>query len=82
MLFKQISYFVIFTCTSFAFAQEQATIILDELIISDYKLNSHNKTQTIHKINDSIIQQANGNLTDLLLMNSSIYFKEKAVLCM
>lgn len=76
MLFKQISYFVIFTCTSFAFAQEQATIVLDELIISDYKLNSHNKTQTIHKINDSIIQQANGNLTDLLLMNSSIYFKE------
>jgi len=76
MLFKNISYFVIFTISSFATAQEQAHFVLDELIISDYKLNSHNKTQTIHKINDSIITQANGSLTDLLLMNSSIYFKE------
>lgn len=76
MLFKNISFFVIFTCSTFATAQEYSTFVLDELIISDYKLNSHNKTQTIHKINDSIIQQANGSLTDLLLMNSSIYFKE------
>lgn len=76
MLFKNISYFVIFTCSTFAFAQEETTFVLDELIISDYKLNSHNKTQTIHKINDSIITQSNSSLTDLLLMNSSIYFKE------
>lgn len=76
MLLKQFSYFVIFTFSAFASAQEQETFVLDELIISDYKLNSHNKTQTIHTISDSIIQQNNGSLTDLLLMHSSIYFKE------
>lgn len=76
MQFKQLSFFVFFSISAVAFSQENAHTVLDELIISDYKLQSHNKTQTIHKINDSIIEQNNGSLTDLLLINSSIYFKE------
>lgn len=76
MLLKKISLFVIFSISAIAFSQENATTVLDELIISDNKLKSHNKSQTIHRINDSIIQQNTGSLTDLLLLNSSIYFKE------
>jgi len=76
MRIKQLLFFVVSSYASSAFAQEQPVTVLDELIISDYKLNSYNKSQTIHQINDSIIKQTNGSLTDLLLINSSIYFKE------
>ncbi|MDN3706441.1 TonB-dependent receptor [Myroides ceti] len=67
--------FSILACHTYAQENNQHTE-LEELIITDDKLRTHNLSQTIRKINDTVVKTSNGSLTDLLLFNSSIYFKE------
>ncbi|THF49847.1 TonB-dependent receptor [Flavobacterium supellecticarium] len=52
------------------------TINLNEVIVSDVQLRDNNVSQTVLKLNDSIIQQNQPALTSLLNYNSVIYFKE------
>lgn len=67
--------FSILACHTYAQENNQHTE-LEELIITDDKLRTHNQSQTIRKINDTVVKTSNGSLTDLLLFNSSVYFKE------
>lgn len=62
---------------STAYAQDSlVTNELHELVITDEKLQSHNKSQHILILSDSLIDESSGTFTDLLLFNSPIYFKE------
>ena len=62
-------------CTSF-FAQNKPTNQLDEVLVSDTKLQKFSSSQTILALNDSILAHNQPLLTDLLQNNSVIYFKQ------
>lgn len=52
------------------------TIYLSDLVVSDTFLEQQNKTQNITKLNDSVIANNAKSLTELLNLNTLIYFKE------
>ncbi|MEG3658198.1 TonB-dependent receptor [Arenibacter palladensis] len=58
------------------FGQSDGVIVLDEVVLSDAKLLHFSKGTKIRVVNDSIQQKSGSSLTDLLLYNSNIYFKE------
>jgi len=49
---------------------------LDEVILSDIKLERYAKGYKVEVLNDSILVKNGNSLTDLLRFNSNIYFKE------
>ncbi|SEO39117.1 iron complex outermembrane recepter protein [Flavobacterium sp. CF108] len=52
------------------------SIKLKEVIVSDANLKKYSNSQSVLKLNDSIINKNEALLTDLLNFNSTIYFKE------
>lgn len=64
--------------TGFAYAQ-QDTITLKEVVLSDTQLRDFSQTQSVIKLNDSVITRSPALLTQLLQYNSVIYFKENGL---
>ena len=65
--------FALISCTLHA---QNDTISLQPLILNDAFLTNHYKSQSIIALNDSIINQNPGQLTQLLQAETPIYFKE------
>ena len=57
-------------------AQNDSITKLQEVVISDANLKKYSSSQSVLKLNDSIINKNEALLTDLLNFNSTIYFKE------
>ena len=55
------------------------TIALKEVIISDSQLRDYSTSQSVLKLNDSVINKNASSLTSLLNYNSVIYFKENGL---
>lgn len=67
--------FLLLAC-QFISAQNDSITKLKEVIVSDTNLKKYSGSQSVLKLNDSIIQKNEALLTDLLNFNSTIYFKE------
>ncbi|HLV46561.1 MAG TPA: TonB-dependent receptor [Flavobacterium sp.] len=73
---KLIYFFIIGLCTIPACAQDSLiSSELNELII-DNRLQTHNNSQNLRILSDSLIDKSAETLTDFLLTNSPVYFKE------
>lgn len=57
-------------------AQQDTIVQLKEVIISDTQLRDFSGTQSVQKLNDSVINRNAASLTSLLQYNTVIYFKE------
>jgi len=57
-------------------AQNDSITKLKEIIVSDSNLKKYSNSQSVLKLNDSIINKNEALLTDLLNFNSTLYFKE------
>ena len=57
-------------------AQNDSITNLKEVIVSDANLKKYSNSQSVLKLNDSIINKNEALLTDLLNFNSTLYFKE------
>ncbi|MHA3786767.1 TonB-dependent receptor plug domain-containing protein [Flavobacterium hauense] len=55
------------------------TIALTEVIISDTQLRDFSDSQSVQKLNDSVIGRNAASLTSLLNYNTNIYFKENGL---
>jgi len=71
-LFKIVLVFFTF-CLGHAFAQQH---VLDEIIITDLVSKNFNKSQTEIELNDSVVRNHVGNVTQLLQFKTPIFFKE------
>ena len=60
----------------FISAQNDSINNLKEVVVSDANLKKYSSSQSVLKLNDSIINKNEGLLTDLLNFNSTLYFKE------
>lgn len=56
--------------------QNDSIVRLQEVVVSDSQLRKFSDAQQVVFLNDSILLKNNGSLTNLLLLHSSIYFKE------
>ena len=63
----------------FTSAQNDTIAQLDEVIISDTQLKDFSNTQSVQKLNDSVINRNASSLTSLLQYNTVIYFKENGL---
>lgn len=70
----RFAFFLLMLC-QFISAQEDS-IKLKEVLISDANLKKYSTSQSVLKLNDSVINKNEALLTDLLNFNSTIYFKE------
>ncbi|NQY29593.1 MAG: TonB-dependent receptor [Flavobacteriaceae bacterium] len=72
--------FITFILALFAYttlyAQQDSIIKLETVTLSDVRLKNAADKTIIVKISDSILQNQNGSLTDLLRQHSTLYFKE------
>ncbi|MES2574930.1 MAG: TonB-dependent receptor [Bacteroidota bacterium] len=75
---KQFLFAVLFLCQCIC-AQQNSSIILDEILISDVQLNKYSNSQSVLKLSDSVIANNKTSLTTLLNYNSVIYFKENGL---
>lgn len=55
------------------------TIALKEVVISDTQLRDYTASQSVQKLNDSVINKNSSSLTSLLNYNTVIYFKENGL---
>ncbi|KAF2514311.1 TonB-dependent receptor plug domain-containing protein [Flavobacterium foetidum] len=60
----------------FISAQNDSINNLKEVYVSDKNLKKYSSTQSVLKLNDSVITKNEALLTDLLNFNSTLYFKE------
>ena len=60
-------------------AQQDSIIKLNEVLISDAQLTKFFNSQSVSKLNDSVISKNKASLTSLLNFNSVIYFKENGL---
>ena len=67
--------FFVLMC-QFISAQNDSINNLKEVVVSDANLKKYSSSQSVLKLNDSIINKNEGLLTDLLNFNSTLYFKE------
>jgi len=65
--------------SQFIFSQEQTTVQIQEVVISDNLLKDYSQTQKTQKLTDSIIKRNPSFLTSILNYNSLIYFKENGI---
>ncbi|MBW4361255.1 TonB-dependent receptor plug domain-containing protein [Flavobacterium taihuense] len=72
---KLIVSFFVLMCQLIS-AQNDSINNLKEVIVSDANLKKYSNSQSVLKLNDSIINKNEGLLTDLLNFNSTLYFKE------
>ncbi|TDW47361.1 iron complex outermembrane receptor protein [Flavobacterium sp. 270] len=57
-------------------AQQDSITSLKEVVVSDANLKKFSNSQSVLKLNDSVINKNEALLTDLLNFNSTLYFKE------
>lgn len=62
--------------TNSIYSQQADDTILDEMVISHEKLQTHHKSQRKIIIDDTLTRESTQSFTDFLLFNSFIYFKE------
>lgn len=75
-LFNMKNFFLCFNLIAgIAFAQTD-TISLKPLIMNDVFLKNHYKSQSVIKLNDSILEQNPNQLTQVLQAQTPLYFKE------
>ncbi len=67
---------VLLLCATPLYAQLDSIQQLEEVILSDVKLNEYSEGYKLTKISDTIIKRNSKSLTDVLRFNSTIYFKE------
>ncbi|HEU4788371.1 MAG TPA: TonB-dependent receptor [Flavobacterium sp.] len=72
---KLIVSFFVLMCQLIS-AQNDSINKLKEVIVSDTNLKKYSNSQSVLKLNDSIINKNEALLTDLLNFNSTLYFKE------
>jgi outer membrane cobalamin receptor len=72
---KLLFIFFVLLC-QFISAQNDSINKLKEVIVSDANLKKYSNSQSVLRLNDSIINKNEGLLTDLLNFNSTLYFKE------
>jgi len=58
---------------------QQDSIVLKEVLVFDFQLKNFSNTQSLQKLNDTIIGRNQSSLTSLLNYNSVIYFKENGL---
>jgi len=79
-MFGKKLYIIVFVLLcQFVSAQHDSIRKLAELIITDSQLKNNSHTQTVLKLNDSVIRKNQTSLTTLLNYNSVVYFKENGL---
>jgi len=70
--------FIVFTFlyVTSVFAQRDSVIVLQEVVLSDSKLQQFSNGLKVTQLNDSVLQRNKGMLTDNLQFNTPIYFKQ------
>ena len=79
MTAKNIFLFSIVLLGQFLLAQNKPAIPLNEVIVSDSQLKNFSSSQSVQKLNDSIISKNQSSLTSLLNYTTAIYFKENGL---
>ncbi len=79
MTIKKTLYFFTLLVCQIIFAQNDSITILENVVVSDNQLKKFSNSQSVLKINDSIIHKNQASLTSLLNFNSLIYFKENGL---
>ncbi|PHS60582.1 MAG: TonB-dependent receptor, partial [Flavobacterium sp.] len=69
-------YMILFICATPMFAQLDSIQKLEEVLIIDSKLTDYSEGYKLTKLSDTIIKRNSTSLTDVLRLNSTIYFKE------
>ena len=72
---KRFSFCLLLLC-QIILAQHDSITNLKEVVVSDKNLKNFSNSQSVLKLNDSIITKNEALLTDLLNFNSTLYFKE------
>lgn len=72
---KRFAFCLLLLC-QITLAQNDSITKLKEVVVSDSNLEKYSNTQSVLRLNDSIINKNEALLTDLLNYNSTIYFKE------
>ncbi|MCF6307218.1 MAG: TonB-dependent receptor [Flavobacteriaceae bacterium] len=67
---------ITFFCATPLYAQLDSIQELKEVLILDSKLNEYASGYKLTKISDTLIERNSASLTDVLRLNSTIYFKE------
>lgn len=65
-----------FIAVNMVFGQRDSVIVLQEVVLSDSKLQQFADGIKVTQLNDSVLQRNRGLLTDNLRFNTPIYFKE------
>lgn len=73
---KQLLLILSFLSFWIGIAQQDSTIVLDEVILSDVKLKHFSKGLKVQVLTDSTINRNGPSLTSLLRFNSNLYFRE------
>jgi len=76
MTLKKLIAFCFLLLCQIILAQNDSITKLKEVVVSDANLKKYSNSQSILKLNDSVINKNETLLTDLLNFNSTIYFKE------
>ena len=76
MTLKKLSAFCFLLLCQIISAQSDTINKLKEVVVSDSNLKKYSNSQSVLKLNDSVINKNEALLTDLLNFNSTIYFKE------
>ena len=72
---KRFAFCLLLLC-QFIMAQNDSITKLKEVVVSDANLKKYSNSQSVLKLNDSVIGKNEALLTDLINFNSTIYFKE------
>jgi outer membrane cobalamin receptor len=76
MTIKRLLAFCSFVMCQIISAQSDSITSLKEVLVSDKNLKNYSASQSVLKLNDSVINKNETLLTDLLNFNSTLYFKE------
>lgn len=68
--------FLLLLAYNFGTAQQDSIVKLKEVVLTDVQLKEFSDNVNKIQFNDSVISLSGSNLTDILNLNSSIYFKE------
>lgn len=72
---KLFAFYLLLLCQIMS-AQNDSITKLKTVVVSDSNLKKYSASQSVLKLNDSVINKNEALLTDLLNFNSTIYFKE------
>lgn len=75
-MFRKLYLFIVFVFSGVAVAQQDSVIVLKQLELIDFQLNTFSTAQKVTSLSDSLIVKNQPSLTELLRNNSTIYFKE------